>query len=315
MSFLKKYFIPFTKVVLGSIFLLLSVLGGIGILLDQFNAFVLLATLVVAFISFKVTISGWRSYSSAIGTYEDRKKKAELKAEKFKAKMELKAESMKGKGEKLQAQYEKDLAERDANVKEKEIQRRKERDKLKRKGISWKQARQEQKSQQIKFERDLADCKKFAIKVSFWEKITLSLKDETLYALQNERKKIAEIKKKQTEQAKVAREAKAAARAAKIAEKEAKEEAKKQKLIEKYEKDVDSNVIKQFQKKAICLGMPQEMVDSIYGPKWESKKSVSANKEKLRCKYGRGSQNQRGNYTYKLEVVYENRFVKSFKEL
>ena len=311
MSFLKKYFIPFTKVVLGSVFLLLSVLGGIGILLEQFNAFVLLATLVVAFISFKVTISGWRSYSSAIGTYEDRKKKAELKAEKFKAKMELKIESMKGKGEKLQAQYEKDLAERD---------------KLKRKGISWKQARQEQKSQQIKFERDLADCKKFAIKVSFWEKITLSLKDETLYALQNERKKIAEIKKKQTEQAKVAREAKAAARAAKIAEKaaaraakiaekEAIEEAKKQKLIEKYEKDVDSKVIKQFQKKAICLGMPQEMVNSIYGPKWESKKSVSANKEKLRCKYGRGSQNQRGNYTYKLEVAYENGFVKSFKEL
>ena len=81
---------------------------------------VLLATLAVAFISLKHF--HWRSYGSAIGTYEDRKKK--LVAEKFKAKKELKAESMKGKGDKLQAQYEKDLAERDANVKEIEIQRR-----------------------------------------------------------------------------------------------------------------------------------------------------------------------------------------------
>ena len=141
---------------------------------------------------------------------------------------------------------------------------------------------------------------------------------KTLSALRNEREKLEDKKRQKAQQAEIAREDQGCCQAAKIAEKEAKiaeKEAKRQKLIGQFKTVVDSDVIAKFQKKSICLGMPQEMVDFTFGPKYESKKSVSANKEKLRCKYGRGSQNQRGNYTYKLEVAYENGFVKSFKEL
>ena len=299
------------KFVLGAGFLFLFLLGGVAVLLDQPEPFAIVFILLGTLVSLKVTLSGWRSYSSSIGSYEDRKKKAQLKAERFKAKMDLKVEDLKARGEAQEAQYKEDQAEWEANEAEKKAQRKKELKETKSKRQSWKEARQEVESQRIQFELDLADCEKFSIKVGFKEKITMSLKDETLSALRNEREKLEDKKRQKAQQAEIAREAKAAAKAAKIAEKEA----KRQKLIGQFKTVVDSDVIAKFQKKSICLGMPQEMVDFTFGPKYESKKSVSANKEKLRCKYGRGSQNQRGNYTYKLEVAYENGFVKSFKEL
>ena len=299
------------KFVLGAGFLFLFLLGGVAVLLDQPEPFAIVFILLGTLVSLKVTLSGWRSYSSSIGSYEDRKKKAQLKAERFKAKMDLKVEDLKARGEAQEAQYKEDQAEWEANEAEKKAQRKKELKETKSKRQSWKEARQEVESQRIQFELDLADCEKFSIKVGFKEKITMSLKDETLSALRNEREKLEDKKRQKAQQAEIAREAKAAAKAAKIAEKKA----KRQKLIGQFKTVVDSDVIAKFQKKSICLGMPQEMVDFTFGPKYESKKSVSANKEKLRCKYGRGSQNQRGNYTYKLEVAYENGFVKSFKEL
>ena len=225
--------------------------------------------------------------------------------------MDLKVDDLKASGEALEAQYKEDQAEWEANEAKKKAQRKKQLKETKSKRQSWKEARQEVESQRIQFELDLADCEKFGIKVGFKEKLFSSLKDETLSALRNEREKLEDKKRQKAQQAEIARKTKAAAKAAKIAEKEA----KRQKLIGQFKTVVDSDVIAKFQKKSICLGMPQEMVDFTFGPKYESKKSVSANKEKLRCKYGRGSQNQRGNYTYKLEVAYENGFVKSFKEL
>ena len=299
------------KFVLGAGFLFLFLLGGVAVLLDQPEPFAIVFILLGTLVSLKVTLSGWRSYSSSIGSYEDRKKKAQLKAERFKAKMDLKVEDLKARGEAQEAQYKEYQAEWEANEAEKKAQRKKELKETKSKRQSWKEARQEVESQRIQFELDLADCEKFSIKVGFKEKLTMSLKDETLSALRNEREKLEDKKRQKAQQAEIAREAKAAAKAAKIAEKKA----KRQKLIGQFKTVVDSDVIAKFQKKSICLGMPQEMVDFTFGPKYESKKSVSANKEKLRCKYGRGSQNQRGNYTYKLEVAYENGFVKSFKEL
>lgn len=299
------------KFVLGAVFLLLFLLGGVAVLLDQPEPFAIVFILLGTLVSLKVTLSGWRSYSSSIGSYEDRKKKAQLKAERFKAKMDLKVEDIKARGEALEAQYKKDQAEWEANEAKKKAQRKKQLKETKSQRQSWKEARQEVESQRIQFELDLADCEKFGIKVGFKEKLFSSLKDETLSALRNEREKLEDKKRQKAQQAEIARKTKAAAKAAKIAEKEA----KRQKLIGQFKTVVDSDVIAKFQKKSICLGMPQEMVDFTFGPKYESKKSVSANKEKLRCKYGRGSQNQRGNYTYKLEVAYENGFVKSFKEL
>ena len=306
------------KFVLGAGFLFLFLLGGVAVLLDQPEPFAIVFILLGTLVSLKVTLSGWRSYSSSIGSYEDRKKKAQLKAERFKAKMDLKVEDLKARGEAQEAQYKEYQAEWEANEAEKKAQRKKELKETKSKRQSWKEARQEVESQRIQFELDLADCEKFGIKVGFKEKLFSSLKDETLSALRNEREKLEDKKRQKAQQAEIARKTKAAAKAAKIAEKEAKiaeKEAKRQKLIGQFKTVVDSDVIAKFQKKSICLGMPQEMVDFTFGPKYESKKSVSANKEKLRCKYGRGSQNQRGNYTYKLEVAYENGFVKSFKEL
>lgn len=299
------------KFVLGAGFLFLFLLGGVAVLLDQPEPFAIVFILLGTLVSLKVTLSGWRSYSSSIGSYEDRKKKAQLKAERFKAKMDLKVDDLKASGEALEAQYKEDQAEWEANEAKKKAQRKKQLKETKSKRQSWKEARQEVESQRIQFELDLADCEKFGIKVGFKEKLFSSLKDETLSALRNEREKLEDKKRQKAQQAEIARKTKAAAKAAKIAEKEA----KRQKLIGQFKTVVDSDVIAKFQKKSICLGMPQEMVDFTFGPKYESKKSVSANKEKLRCKYGRGSQNQRGNYTYKLEVAYENGFVKSFKEL
>ena len=298
------------KFVLGAGFLFLFLLGGVAVLLDQPEPFAIVFILLGTLVSLKVTLSGWRSYSSSIGSYEDRKKKAQLKAERFKAKMDLKVEDLKARGEAQEAQYKEDQAEWEANEAEKKAQRKKELKETKSKRQSWKEARQEVESQRIQFELDLADCEKFGIKVGFKEKLFSSLKDETLSALRNEREKLEDKKRQKAQQAEIARKTKAAAKAAKNAEKEA----KRQKLIGQFKTVVDSDVIAKFQKVDL-FGHASRNGRFTFGPKYESKKSVSANKEKLRCKYGRGSQNQRGNYTYKLEVAYENGFVKSFKEL
>ena len=57
------------------------------------------------------------------------------------------------------------------------------------------------------------------------------------------------------------------------------------------------------------------MAQFILGPAYEKKVSESASKTVLKAKFGRGKKNQRGNYTYKTEVTFENDHLKSFKDL
>jgi hypothetical protein len=154
------------------------------------------------------------------------------------------------------------------------------------------------------YEKDKAACEKFGIKVGWFEN---PLKSDTLQALEKarekERKRKALVKKRKEDEKKRI---------------EAEKEAKRNRIlsmIKRYEHEVEGIVIDCFNKNQVCIGMPVEMVDHILGTQYEKKESVSAKKTTLKCKYGRGEKNQRGNYTYKLQAVFENGFLKSYKQL
>ena len=87
---------------------------------------------------------------------------------------------------------------------------------------------------------------------------------------------------------------------------EAQKEAEKERIrsmISRYEPEVDGTVIEHFKNDQVCIGMPIEMVDHILGVQYEKKRPPQQKKTTMKCKYGRGEKNQRGNYTYKLEAV------------
>ena len=230
-----KYIVPYSKTVFGAVFLFGFVFGGGALMLGQFNIFALLFFAIGAFISFKVMMSGWRSYTALTGTYAERIKR------------------LKG------------------------------------------------------FKDDFADCQKFGIKVGFLEALTNKLRPGTADALASARQAVLDqLKKKEREQQKEIEWRKRRLQA-QAREKEA--------LIEQFENEVDTSVISSFKEGEACIGMPIEMMDFVLGAKFEEKESASASKTQLRCKYGRGEKNQRGNYTYELEAVFENGFLKSYKQL
>ena len=146
------------------------------------------------------------------------------------------------------------------------------------------------------FQNDLRDCDKFGIKVGFWEKFLGRLNQNNQIQLAEEKKNL-ESKK----------------RAAARKRKEKLE--KMNSLLEKYSSSLSENIISSFNEDSITVGMPIEMVDFIEGQRYEEKKGASSGTQTLRCNYGRNGRNQRGNYIYKLEVVFENDVVRSYKEL
>ena len=139
------------------------------------------------------------------------------------------------------------------------------------------------------FQNDLRDCNKFGIKVGFWERFLGRLNQNNQIQLAEERKNL--------ESKKIA-----AAR-------------KRKEKLEKYSSSLSENIISSFNEYLITVGMPIEMVDFIEGQRYEEKKGASRGMQTLRCNYGRNGRNQRGNYIYKLEVVFENDVVRSYKEL
>ena len=124
-------------------------------MLDQFNIVALLVFAIGAFISFKVMMSGWRSYTALTGTYAERKKKADLVAEKIRAKSELQVLRSKTKAAKIKTDLENEKDALDERLKG--------------------------------FKGDLADCQKFGIKVGFLEALTNKLRPETADALASAR--------------------------------------------------------------------------------------------------------------------------------
>lgn len=146
------------------------------------------------------------------------------------------------------------------------------------------------------FQNDLKDCDKFGIKVGFWEKFLGRLNQNNQIQLTQDRKNL-ESKKR-------------------AAAGERKEKLEKiNSLLEKYSSSLNENIISSFNEYSITVGMPIEMVDFIEGQRYEEKKGASRGTQTLRCNYGRNGRNQRGNYIYKLEVVFENDVVRSYKEL
>ena len=251
-------------------------------MVEQFNIALLLFFAISAFISFKVMMSGWRSYIALAGTYAERKKKYDLVAEKIRAKGELRVLRIKSKAAKTKIDLENEKDALDKRLK--------------------------------RFEGDLADCQKFGIKVGFLEMFTNKLRPGTADALASARQAEEEKKRQRDEKREI--------RYRRMQEKEEKEKRrlqaqarKKEALIEQFENEVDTSVISSFKEGKACIGMPIEMMDFMLGRKFEKKESASVSKTQLRCKYGRGEKNQRGNYTYKLEAVFENGFLKSYKQL
>jgi hypothetical protein len=292
-----KYIVPFSKTVFGAVFLFSFVLAGGALMLEQFNIVALLVFTIGAFISFKVMMSGWSSYTALTGTYAERKKKADFVAEKIRAKGELQVLRSKTKAAKIKTDLENEKDALDERSKG--------------------------------FQDDLADCQKFGIKVGFLEALTNKLGPGTANALASARQaELDQLKKKEQEQQKEREEKKRQKdekreiRYRRLQEKEEKEKRRlqalarnKEALIEQFENEVDTSVISSFKKNKACIGMPIEMMDFMLGAKFEKKESTSASKTQLKCKYGRGEKNQRGNYTYKLEAVFENGYLKSYKQL
>ena len=56
------------------------------------------------------------------------------------------------------------------------------------------------------------------------------------------------------------------------------------------------------------------LVKDMKGKQYDEKRNVSADKTTLKYKYGR-YENQRGNWSYELEVTFENDRVTAFKDL
>jgi hypothetical protein len=105
--------------------------------------------------------------------------------------------------------------------------------------------------------------------------------------------------------------------------KQKKEERKQKKLERRAKKEeqlrelcVDENEWKSFKKNKICVGMHILVVGDIKGTKHEEKRNVSANKTTLKYKYGQSrSRNQRGTWSYDLEVTFVDDRVTAFKDL
>ena len=69
-----------------------------------------------------------------------------------------------------------------------------------------------------------------------------------------------------------------------------------------------------LEKNEICIGMHILVVEYIKGQKYDEKRNVSANKTTLKYKYGQ-SLNQKGNWSYELEVTFVDDRVTAFKDL
>ena len=101
-----------------------------------------------------------------------------------------------------------------------------------------------------------------------------------------------------------------------------KAEAREQKRLQKraelekelHELCINENEWESFKNSKICIGMHMSLVQDIKGEKYDEKSKVTADKTTLKYKYGR-FENQRGNWSYELEVTFENDRVTSFRDL
>ena len=104
----------------------------------------------------------------------------------------------------------------------------------------------------------------------------------------------------------------------KLEKAEAIEQKRLQKRVE-HEKELHELCInedewKSFKNSKICIGMHMLLVKDMKGKQYDEKRNESADKITLKYKYGR-YENQRGNWSYELEVTFENDRVTAFKDL
>ena len=99
---------------------------------------------------------------------------------------------------------------------------------------------------------------------------------------------------------------------------EAIEQKRLQKRVEREKKlheiSTNEDEWKSFKKSIICIGMHMLLVNDMKGKQYDEKRNISAGKTTLKYKYGR-YENQRGNWSYELEVTFENDRVTAFKDL
>jgi hypothetical protein len=69
-----------------------------------------------------------------------------------------------------------------------------------------------------------------------------------------------------------------------------------------------------FKRGMLCIGMHIKLVRDLKGQKYDEKRNITEDKQVFKYKYGR-SKNQRDNWSYSLEVTFENDRVTSFKDL
>tara|TARA_B110000196_G_scaffold257113_1_gene227470 strand:- start:16 stop:660 length:645 start_codon:yes stop_codon:yes gene_type:complete len=151
----------------------------------------------------------------------------------------------------------------------------------------------------------------------FLEKRKLKAMKREEESKQKEEKREEEAKQKEEK-----REEEAKQKEARQKEKESKKEEARQKKLERRAKEekklqklcLDENEWKSFKKNKICVGMHILVVQDIKGKKHDEKRNVSADKTTLKYKYGQ-SLNQKGNWSYELEVTFVDDRVTAFKDL
>lgn len=318
-----KYVIPASKLVFGTVFLIVFVFAGIASMFEQFNIVGLIVMLVGAFISFKILVSGWRGYKTSIGTYAERSHKARLKAKKFQAEIDIKIAKIKRDAEESQVEFEKRqqlAAEAELEkLSKREIERQSQEDAAKRSWMAYKadvqtasendekkQKRQKQASEQFKM--DVKECRRYGINVGLLESLKGSLNEKTREALDKARQS-----EKDDNAAKEKRFKKRIKNAAK-----------------EFTGKIDAEILATFERLAlssaladhrtdysveVSIGTPRELVGYIWGPEEDVKLSKARGMERATIKYGKAGKNRLGNPTYRLEAVFENDLLKSYKQL
>ena len=130
----------------------------------------------------------------------------------------------------------------------------------------------------------------------------------------NRRKKIAEAEKQR--QLELQREKNGGLTDKELQEQKLRQKEKEEReKLQEYLNTLSDEVQNSFKKKKICIGMPMDLVRRLKGNKYEEKRNVTTQAEKLTYKYGKTGKNNRGNQRYKLEITYVDNLVDSFKDL
>ena len=215
--------------------------------------------------------------------------------------------------QKRQAEIEEEEERKlEARRKEKRLKEQEEKNK-------WQKIEQEARQKELEKQRRLDKIKQEEIQKELEEKRQAEIEEEEeerkLEARRKEKRlKEQEEKKKLQKIEQEARRKEFEEKREQARKEEAERAKKRQEVLDKLRSISSDEVWNSFKNKKVCIGMHIDLVQNLKGNKYEEKRKVTADKTTLKYKYGR-SKNSRGNWSYKMEITFENNLVIAFKDL